>query len=180
MKSTRISALAVVALMLAAAGCAQVGDLIDAGEIEPTTADDALAVTGSLVLAAVDAISPKPCPEAEGDAFPMSPLAADATARCVQVVPGESIEVEGAPVEETPPSDGASQGAVEIRFDRTDAEELRILTGSLAERTPPGNQLAIIADGVVLSVPVVMAPIPDGIVQISGGDPGGLYEALTD
>lgn len=186
MKTTRLAAFAAVPLVLAAAGCAQIASLGGGNGADSTkTEGPAMSkeppaeLVDGLILAAVDSVSPEACPEGDAAAYPMSRLAADPTMRCVIVIPDETIEVTGGTVEEVPASGNTPQSSIEIGFAQADADALADLTGALAERTAPQNQLAVIAGDQVLSAPLVMAPLTDGAVQISGDDLHGLYEALA-
>ena len=74
-----------------------------------------------------------------------------------------------------------SQG---ISYDQTGARVVQFTLSQTAAATfstwtsdHVGESLAVVFDGTALSVPVIMSPIPDGIVQISGPGPGGWSEA---
>jgi hypothetical protein len=64
-----------------------------------------------------------------------------------------------------------SQGAdwlVTLELDSAAAQEFGTLTSRVVHAKEPGNQLAIIDHGVVLSAPVIQSAITDGTAQISG------------
>ncbi|MEL7217978.1 MAG: hypothetical protein AAGK01_06060 [Pseudomonadota bacterium] len=60
-------------------------------------------------------------------------------------------------------NEGTGEPAVNVRFDEAGKEQFAALT-----QANIGKRLAIVLDGRILSAPVILEPITDGIVQISG------------
>ncbi len=64
---------------------------------------------------------------------------------------------------------GAGQYAISLELTSAGAAILQAMTTAAVASAPPGNQLAIVVDGEVLSAPAVAEPLTDGTVQIAGG-----------
>lgn len=182
MKTPRLAALAVLPLALAASGCANIATLLGDETAEPTataTQDPAAPLADGLALAAVDSVSPDECPEGDDSAFAMAAGAWGDAIRCVTIVPDERIDVSGGEVEEAPPASGATDTTVQVTLEGADVDALADLTADVAQRTAPQNQVAILVGDEVVIAPTVTTAIQDGMVQISGGDLGDLYDRLA-
>ena len=60
------------------------------------------------------------------------------------------------------------QWVVNLEFNSTGSAAFEQATGTLAQRSPPQNQFAIVLDSEVISAPSVSAAIPGGRAEISG------------
>jgi len=167
------AALAASALSFALTGCSEVTTfgVTSEGESSGQTA----LIDAVLVLAAVASLSPDACADGASDGFATSPLNPDQTTKCTTVKLDEKVEVTGGTVELTTDSTG---GQV-VMLDIDEADEMAELTGAVAEREAPENQIAIMIGREVVSAPVVMAKIDGGELQISGGDAQALFDALA-
>jgi preprotein translocase subunit SecD len=63
---------------------------------------------------------------------------------------------------------GTSGWQVEFKLTPEGAKKFEIATKNALHAQPPGNQIAIIVDGRVISAPIVQAPIRNGIGIITG------------
>ncbi|MGO1411421.1 SecDF P1 head subdomain-containing protein [Microbacterium sp. JB110] len=161
------------AVAAGAAGCAMPWTPAG-GKSGPLTAD--------LTFAAVVEQTDQECPAGDATAFDTSWPGEDGAAQCTFVDPDEQFIVTSGEIELVVPEgeDGTAQNYVTISLDDADATVLAELTETLVDRPQPQNQLAIIIDGEVESMPAVMEPIVDSEMQISGGnDMSTVYDKLT-
>lgn len=161
------------AVTAGAAGCTMPATPSE-GQAAPLTAD--------LTFAAVVEQTDQECPAGDATAFDTSWPGEDGAAQCTFVDPDEQFTVTSGEIELVVPEgeDGTAQNYVTISLDDADATVLAELTETLVDRPQPQNQLAIIIDGEVESMPAVMEPIVDSEMQISGGnDMSTVYDKLT-
>lgn len=161
------------AVTAGAAGCTMPATPSE-GQAAPLTAD--------LTFAAVVEQTDEECPADDATAFDTSWPGEDGAAQCTFVDPDEQFTVTSGEIELVVPDgeDGTAQNYVTISLDDADATVLSELTETLVGRAQPQNQLAIIIDGEVESMPAVMEPITDSEMQISGGsDMAPVYDKLT-
>lgn len=77
--------------------------------------------------------------------------------------------------------DDATQGwLIQVALDDSDAAVFGRLTSRLATQGAPGNQLAIVLDGRVLSAPTIQEGINGGLFQITGGVDTAYTEQVAD
>jgi preprotein translocase subunit SecD len=62
-----------------------------------------------------------------------------------------------------------AEWVVQLTLDHEGTTAVATATGNAASATPPANQIAIVVDGTLLSLPVVQAPIDSGLVVVSAG-----------
>lgn len=135
-----------------------------------------------LVFAAVSEQTEQECPVGDETAFDTSWPGADGAAQCTFIDPDQQLTVTSGRVDLTVQDgeDDAANSFVTINLDDADATAIGEITEALVDRTAPQNQLAIIIDGEVESMPAVMEPTTDSVIQISGGnDMSVVYDKLT-
>ncbi|MEU4166794.1 hypothetical protein AB0F46_07915 [Streptomyces sp. NPDC026665] len=77
--------------------------------------------------------------------------------------------VDGTHVSSAKAADDRQTGwVVRLGFDRTGARQFSDMTGSLAQKAAPQNQMAIVVDGSVISAPSVSQRLDGDAVEISG------------
>jgi preprotein translocase subunit SecD len=64
---------------------------------------------------------------------------------------------------------GDGTWGVQVALDPEGTTAFAAATAEAVTLTPPANQIAIVVEGVVVSAPIVQAPIDSGQAQISGG-----------
>ncbi|WP_162903797.1 hypothetical protein [Leucobacter sp. wl10] len=160
--------LAVIAL--GASGCAPSGSGDDSGK--PLTAE--------VVFAAVESIGPGACADDAADMFD-APGSTSTTPQCVRIDPEMRFSTSGGRAALVAASEDAdpTPKLIELRLESEDAAQLGDLTGKLVGRAAPQNQMAIIVDGEVRSMPAVMSELSDEVVNISGDRLQELYDRLT-
>lgn len=96
------------------------------------------------------------------------------------------VEFQGATIAQVSASafDGGRAGfgewGVQIQFDAEGARAFSALTLELIDAVPPGNQIALVLDGVVLTAPRILGVITDGDVQIAGSFTQAVAESLAN
>ncbi|WP_162893162.1 SecDF P1 head subdomain-containing protein [Microbacterium halotolerans] len=161
------------AVVVGASGCAM--------PVTPAESQSAPLST-ELIFAAVSEQTDQDCPDGDETAFDTSWPGDDGAAQCTFVVPDEQLTVTSGQIELTVPDgeDAAAQNYVTISLEDADAAAFGELTEALVDRPQPQNQLAIVVDGEIESMPAVMEPITDSEIQISGGDDmSPVYDKLT-
>ncbi len=88
---------------------------------------------------------------------------------CYQLGDGMTVsKVRNITLHSPDPAHGSSSFSVEIGLFPSDAERLGTLTTEASKTQPPGDQLAIVAAGKVVSAPSVQEPITGGTLMMVG------------
>lgn len=115
----------------------------------------------------VRSVQPGVCPAPGGDTFDDP-----GTGGCLTVDPVGGMVTERLRGAEAVYRPDAAMWVVRITFLEEDAEEFGELSGGLAGRQPPENQLAMILGERLLTAPSVQERLDGGSVEISGGFTG--------
>lgn len=115
-------------------------------------------------LRRVVSTAPSGCPA--GDTTQVSSTAGDA---CYRLGEGMTVTRTRDVRLVTPDtSRGRTDFAVQIDLRPEDSTRLGTLTASVAAQPPPGNQLAVVVGGKVVSAPTVEEPVTGGSLMLSG------------
>ena len=121
-------------------------------------------VKGTVQLRRVLAMTPSACPA--GQSGWVTSVKGDA---CYQLGDGMTItEVKDVRLVSPDSSRGMPSYSVEIALRPQDGGRLTTLTTEVAREQKPRNQLAVVADGKVVSAPMVMEPLTGGTFSLAG------------
>jgi preprotein translocase subunit SecD len=166
-----------VAMVLAAGCSGDSGSIGSADSGTPTGAAAALQVrpVESIVVPAMgmyDQVAPtcgagasSPCTDAQLlDPTGITVQASDGTRAVLGV-----LVIDGSNVASATASDrGDGSWVVNVTLDPEGSKAFATATSDAVDAPPPGNELAIVADGSLVSLPVVQVPIDSGQVVVSG------------
>jgi preprotein translocase subunit SecD len=154
---------ALIAIALVVLGCLLSFLAIRSADTRNTAAAGGT-MSDPLRFAPVQSVTAGDCADATPDT-----LRSPDSASCVSLVPGDGFEVARLHAAKAVfDSDFGDGWVVQIAFGDEDAERFGDLTGRLAGRIPPANQLAIVLGERLLTSPSVDGRIDGGAVDISG------------